>query len=87
MQAGQHLSIEVIDTGAGISTEVLPSVFDPFLTTKPAGKGTGLGLATVLGTLQKPYRIAELARVIFEVTHRHEVTDAHFTAAARVENA
>lgn len=41
------LAVEVIDTGCGMSPEVLKRVFDPFYTTKPAGQGTGLGMSQV----------------------------------------
>jgi signal transduction histidine kinase len=37
--------VEVSDSGAGISDEVLPRLFEAFFTTKPSGKGTGLGLS------------------------------------------
>lgn len=36
--------VDIIDTGPGISPEILPRLFTPFFTTKPVGKGTGLGL-------------------------------------------
>ena len=41
------LSVEVADSGPGIPEELLPTVFDPFVTTKP--HGTGLGLAICRG--------------------------------------
>ncbi|MFZ5891656.1 MAG: ATP-binding protein [Myxococcota bacterium] len=41
---GDHVVIEVADTGTGIEKTDLPHVFEPFFTTKPAGKGNGLGL-------------------------------------------
>lgn len=45
--AGEFALISMKDTGAGIAPEQLPYIFEPFFTTKDAGKGTGLGLATV----------------------------------------
>jgi CheY-like chemotaxis protein len=45
------LLLEITDTGVGVKPEALPHIFDPFFTTKPVGRGTGLGLAAVAGTI------------------------------------
>jgi signal transduction histidine kinase len=47
LAVGTYVRLSVRDSGCGISADVLPRIFDPFVTTKEARGGTGLGLATV----------------------------------------
>lgn len=47
LKAGPHVRISVSDTGKGIAPDILDRVLDPFFTTKEAGEGIGMGLATV----------------------------------------
>ena len=46
---GRYVAVDVRDTGVGMDTATLARIFEPFYTTKPAGQGTGLGLAMVYG--------------------------------------
>jgi signal transduction histidine kinase len=44
LSEGQTIRIDIIDTGPGMSPELIDKIFDPFYTTKKPGQGTGLGL-------------------------------------------
>ncbi len=53
MEPGDWMRITVTDTGDGIAPDDLPHVFEPFFSTKPAGQGTGLGLAQAYGIVRQ----------------------------------
>jgi len=76
-----EIEIQVRDDGAGIASDVLPHIFEPFLTTKESGHGVGLGLAISRGIVERHHgRIevhSELGRgTTFTVTLPSQAPDA-----------
>jgi DNA-binding response OmpR family regulator len=61
LAAGDYVVIEVIDTGGGMPPDVAQRAFDPFYTTKPSGRGTGLGLAQVRDLARRSSGTARLS--------------------------
>jgi two-component system, cell cycle sensor histidine kinase and response regulator CckA len=64
LKAGEiYARCSVIDTGTGIAKNLLPRIFQPFFTTKAAGKGTGLGLPIVQRVVQEAGGFVEVESI------------------------
>ncbi len=83
---GRGIEIRVRDDGAGIAPDVLPQIFEPFMTTKENGRGVGLGLAISRGIVERHNgRVeveSELGRgTAFTITLPNQATEVSLAAA------
>lgn len=53
VEPGQYVMIAVTDTGSGMTPDVMNKAYEPFFSTKPEGKGSGLGLSMVYGFVKQ----------------------------------
>lgn len=52
LKSGDYLKVLISDTGLGIPSNIIDSIFEPYFTTKKSGEGTGMGLAVVHGIVE-----------------------------------
>ncbi len=64
LKSGSYLKLSVIDTGTGMTTEILKRAVEPFFSSKPLGKGTGLGLSMVHGLVVQLGGALQLSSVV-----------------------
>lgn len=85
LEPGEYVELDVCDTGEGMPPEIIRRAFEPFFSTKDVGKGTGLGLATVYGIVQRARGHIEIdstvgegttMRVLLPITRVRDVPDS-----------
>ncbi len=89
IEAGDYIDIEVRDSGTGIAVENMEKIFEPFFTTKEEGRGTGLGLAAVYGTVQDHQGAISVYSEVGEGTAFHLLipcSESHELPEEQIEN-
>lgn len=86
---GEYVELTVVDTGMGMDETTLRRALEPFYTTKPAGKGTGLGLAQIYGSakqaggtvrLESTFGVGTTVRVLLPTTDLPVAANAQWEA-------
>ena len=68
LKAGTYVRLRVVDTGTGMDRDVIERAFEPFFSTKPKERGSGLGLATVYGIVNQAGGMVDLESDLGEGT-------------------
>jgi signal transduction histidine kinase/DNA-binding response OmpR family regulator len=85
LQPGRYLKVSVIDTGKGMTPDILKKAIEPFFSSKPLGKGTGLGLSMVHGLAVQLGGALQLASTVGKGTTATLILPVA-TAAPEAEN-
>jgi CheY-like chemotaxis protein len=94
LASGDYVQICVRDTGTGMDAATLERAMEPFFTTKPVGKGTGLGLAQIYGSARQSGGTVQISsspgqgtsvRVLFPCTDQRPQRRGHDIGVSLVE--
>lgn len=82
---GEYIQISITDNGPGIPEENLNRIFEPYFTTKDVGKGTGMGLAAVYGTILAHSGLFRVESKVGEGSTFYVILPVHVTEPASTD--